>query len=300
MIILIVNNKPYHYEIIESVINKYYNILNIRKQRRTPRFFLEIKDNAEFSNYIKNKYTNIEINKHMFFGYDYLINCSIYSSDIDMVLRSIRGQTSEKNHYICHDVTDDMKLLKNVHFVTPLLNNNFFYCDVLPYYKDKKIKTDIPIFIIQGELKMYRRDYALLKILLQNTYDYPYKFLIIGKGPPCEELMELSNKYSDKLEMKCDLTFLDYHKEFLSCYCVFPCISMETNSMYYKNKLTSSINYAKAYNLSILIDESLQSIYKCKKAFVYKNKGDMIKCFTKSLHDFYHRSLFSCFTCSNL
>ena len=116
MIILIINNKPYHYEIIETVINKYYEILNIKKQKEMPTFFLEIKDNAEFSNYIKEKYSNIKINNHIFFGYDYLINCSIYSSDYEMV----KNQSSSKNYYICHDVTYEMKKFTNVRFLTPL------------------------------------------------------------------------------------------------------------------------------------------------------------------------------------
>jgi hypothetical protein len=291
MIILIINNKPYHYEIIETVINKYYEILNIKKQKEMPTFFLEIKDNAEFSNYIKEKYSNIKINNHIFFGYDYLINCSIYSSDYEMV----KNQSSSKNYYICHDVTYEMKKFTNVRFLTPLSNiNNHINCNILPYYDLPKVKTEIPTYIIQGELTMYRRDYSLLKIILEGSYEYPYKFIIMGKGPPCKELMELCSNYQDKLEMKCDLTFLDYHKEFISCYCLFPCVSYTQNPMYYTNKLTSSINYAKGYNLPILLDKSLQSIYKCKKSYVYKNSKKLRKYFEKSLQDFYKKSIFQC------
>ena len=47
---------------------------------------------------------------------------------------------------------------------------------------------------------MYRRDYTLLKKILENKYDYDYKFIIIGKGPPCKELLELCKLYPNLLD----------------------------------------------------------------------------------------------------
>ena len=293
MILLLINNKPYHYEILETIIKFYYKILNIDKPNKEPRILLEMKNNSIFSSYIKTKYPHVEINKHIFFGYDYLINCSVYSIDYEMVKNTIRENNNI--HYICHDVSYEMKSIRNVHYITPLHNNNNFYCDVLPYCDLPKIKMDMAVYIIQGELTMSRRDYKLLDIILAGVYDYPYKFVIIGKGPPCDELVKIYNDYQDKIEIKCDLTFLEYHREFLSCYCLFPCVSNEMNAMYYQNKLTSSISYARGYNLSILLDSQLQSIYQCKKAFVYKNNDKLQKYFNKSLEQFYKPSLFTCF-----
>jgi len=295
MILLLINNKPYHYEILETIIKFYYKILNINKPNKEPRIFLEIKNNSIFSSYITTKYPNVEINKHIFFGYDYLINCSVYSLDFEIVRKCLCENTKNNIHYICHDVSYEMKALRNVHYITPLHNNNNFYCDLLPYCDMPKHKTDNPVYIIQGEMTMFRRDYNLLRIILNGKYEYPYKFVILGKGPPCKKLLELYKEYQDKIELKCDLTFLDYHREFLSCYCLFPCISNEKNTMYYRNKLTSSINYARGYNLSILLDYELQSIYHCKKAYVYKNNDKLQKYFNKTLEDFYKPSLFSCF-----
>lgn len=295
MILLLINNKPYHYEILETIIKFYYKILNISKPSKKPRILLEIKNNAIFSSYITTKYPHVEINKHLFFGYDYLINCSVYSIDYEIVKNSIQNSSKNNIHYICHDVSYDMKSLQNVHYITPLHNNNNFYCDVLPYGELPKTKMDIPVYIIQGELTMFRRNYNLLKIILSGKYEYPYKFVIIGKGTPCKELMELYHTYKDKIELKCDLTFLEYHREFLSCYCLFPCISKEENNMYYSNKLTSSISYARGYNLPILLDSELQSIYNCKKAYVYKNNDKLQKYFNKSLEQFYKPSIFTCF-----
>jgi len=290
MIILVINNKAYHYEIIETVIHKYYKILNINKQISPPHIFLEMPENIEYSTYIKDKYPNVTINEHKFFGYDFLINCSVYGIEYEMV----KSNVSHNHHYICHDVSADMKKIPNVHFVTPLNNNNYIYCDVLPFCKEPKIKNDIPTYIIQGELSAYRRDFKLLSKILEGTYEFPFKFIIIGKGPPCPELIDLYALYKDKVEIKCDLGFLDYHRMFLSCYCVFPCISEERNSMYYRNKLTSTINYARAYNLPILLDSRMQYIYNCKNAYVYKNDDKLCKYFNKSLEHFYKKSIFNC------
>ena len=39
MILLIVNNNPYHYEIIESVINQYDKILSINKRPKFQKYY---------------------------------------------------------------------------------------------------------------------------------------------------------------------------------------------------------------------------------------------------------------------
>lgn len=291
MILLIINNKPYHYEIIETIINKYNYIINTKIIENLT-ILLQIKDNnKEFKNYIQNKYPNIKINSNCFFNYDYLINCSIYSSDYNTV-----HSTTDKNNtfYICHDVTEEMKQFKNVYFVTPLSNNKYIKLDILPFQNEPKNEIQIATYIIQGELSTYRRDYSLLETILNNVYEYEYKFLIIGKGPICKELITLKEKYNNKIDIIPNLNFIDFHKYFLSCYCIFPCISKEKNEMYYTNKLTSSINYAFAYNLKILLDYELQSIYKCKNAYVYKK--NICKHFNRSLCNFYKKN----FCCNNI
>ena len=292
MILLIINNKQYHYEIIESVIVYFHKILNTQQLNVPPTIYLEIIHNPSFVSYIKNKYPHILINKGIFFRYDYLINCSVYTEDYEVV----RSHSASNKHYICHDLSKHMKSLKNVHFLTPIQNNKYFYADVLPFYKDPKIKTELPIYIIQGELSNSRRDFSLLKNILSKNYKYEFKFLLIGKGPPCLELLTIYEQYPNKIDIKCDMNFIDYHKEFLSCYCIFPCISKESNPVYYTNKLTSSINYARAYNLHILLDSSLQSIYNCKHAFVYQSTDKLTDHFKKTLKTFYHvPSYFRCF-----
>ena len=203
MKLLIINHINCHYEIIESIIIKYYEILNIDKN--TPiDIYLSIFDNLIFKNYILNKYPTIKFG--IISDYDYYINCTIYDNDFD----KLENKSNKK--YISHQITDRLKTNKNVYFLTPLAKNNFIYADILPY-SNNKIKSDIPIYIIQGCLSSSRRNYDLLKKkILDNTYDY--KFIIKLIGFEYENFNEL-NQYKDKVIIKSNLNFIDYHKEFL-------------------------------------------------------------------------------------
>ena len=86
----------------------------------------------------------------------------------------------------------------------------------------------------------------LIKILDQS-YEYDFIIKLIGRGHLPKEL----DKHKNKIVLKNNLNFIDYHKEFLDAYCILPLISKETRSQYYNSKLTSSINYARGYNLIV-------------------------------------------------
>ena len=148
--------------------------------------------------------------------------------------------------------------------------------------KKKYIKTKIPIYVIQGNFTSKRRDYSILKKILNTNFDYDYRIKLLGRGePPLKH---------QKIIVKKNLNFIDYHKEFLDIYCILPLISKESHPQYYNEKLTSTMSYTYAYNLNILIDRDLQNIYKHKKAFVYNNKDDIIKVFNDSLKHFYNKN----------
>ena len=51
--------------------------------------------------------------------------------------------------------------------------------------------------------------------------------------------------------------------------------------------MTSSINYARAYNLKCLIDNDLQKIYNLSNVEVFNNEGNIVEAFKKTLNDFY-------------
>jgi hypothetical protein len=177
----------------------------------------------------------------------------------------------------------------NIWFLTPLNNNDYLICDILPF-QNEIYDNPYPVYIVQGSIDDKRRNYNLLETILMNTSTYDFKIKIIGSG----KLNEKFNIYKDKLIVKNDLNFTDYHKEFLDCYCLLPLINKNSQSQYYKNKLTSSINYTLVYNLTCLLDKDLQNIYNVPFSYVYNDESDLVSVFIQSLYDFYHNKRLKC------
>lgn len=271
-IIYIYNDVYYHYEIIESLIVKYNEI--IKRKIIEPIIYLDIKQTNSFKSYINDKYKNIIFEKPK--TYDYFISATIYPRDFNKI-----HHNSNTHYYISHKISQQLELLSNVYFLTPL-SKNFIYADILPF-SHKKIKTNIPIFVIQGAIK-YRRNLKLLLNILSNNYDYKFKIKILCKASKLPNCLSI---YKDKIQLKSNLNFSDFHKEFLDCYCILPLILKKTHNQYYTTKLTSSINYARGYNLKCLIDKDLQDIYKLNNVYIYNNKTDIISAFNKALIDYY-------------
>jgi hypothetical protein len=73
--------------------------------------------------------------------------------------------------YISHEITEKLKTNPNVYFLTPISKNNYIYADVLPYSKDKKM-SNIPVYVIQGNLNQGRRYLNLLNKILDESYKY--------------------------------------------------------------------------------------------------------------------------------
>ena len=277
MKILIENLVNFHYEIIETIINKYDILLNIVKKKNDI-IILNIIKNDSFISYILSKYKNIKLCTINDSDYDYFINCTIYEKNLNEIIKD------NKYIYIAHEITENLKKHENVYFLTPLCNTNkFFYADILPYSEQKK-KNKVPIFIIQGNLTDKKRNYKLLDNILnyQDKTNLNYYIKIIGQG-------SLDSKYKNykKLIIKENLEFKDYHNEFLDAYCIIPLITKKSHSLYYKNKLTSSINYGKAYNLKFLIDKDLQDIYNLTNVEIFIDEIDFLKKFIKCVNDFY-------------
>jgi hypothetical protein len=274
----IVNYKNCHYEIIETIIVKYHIILNIDKN--TPiNIYLDILDNKCFKQYLSNKYPKIQFKYIQ--NYDYYINCTVYDADFNI----LDYNKNSVKKYIAHEITCRLIANPNIFYLTPLSKTNYIYADILPYTNNKKT-SDIPIYIIQGNLNQQRRYLNLLKIILHNSYRYKFIIKLIGKGHLPNELKQ----YKDKIIVKKNLNFIDFHKEFLDAYCILPLISIKTHPHYYQNKLTSTINYARGYNLKCLIDKDLQKIYNLKNVEIYNNINDITSSFTKTLEQFYNKT----------
>jgi hypothetical protein len=275
MKILFINNCYLaHCEIVESIIVKYPLII----KDNVDKIFLNIKEerhfrnNQNFKKYIKSKYPKIT------FGlprrYTYFIECTTYEKDYPR----IKFRDPNRHFYISHRVCKIFENMKNVYCLTPLAKR-YIYCDVLPF-SNMKVKKDIPIFCVQGTLLKSRRNYNLLKKILNHKTEYDFRIKMIGRGSLPKELI---NK---KVILRSNLDFIQYHKEFLDCYCLIPLITKKSHPNYYKNQLTSSINYIRGYKLKCLIDKDLQDIYQLEDATIFNNEEDFLQKFELLLKDY--------------
>jgi hypothetical protein len=272
--LLLYNDFSYHYEIIESLILNYRNIFNISNNEKV-QIFLHIKPNNSFKKYITSKYPDIILFNTK--TYDYYINCTIYDRHYNSLIKT----NSPNKKYIAHEITERLEKNPNVYFLTPLAKQ-YLTTNILPF-SDKKIKSDVPIYAIQGHLHNGRRNMSLLTKILKNTYNHNFMIKLIGRG----NLPKSLEPYKNKIILKNNLDFIDFHKEFLDVYCIIPLISKKSHPQYYTYKLTSTINYATGYKLKCLIDIDLQNIYQLNNVEIYNNESDIVDAFTKTLDDFY-------------
>jgi hypothetical protein len=286
MIYYIFNDYNCHYEIIINVVHNYYEICREQKTDNDIIYMQIGYENQDFINYI------LKYHPYIIFecpeSYDYYINCTIYAPSNIQNKNQITIEDN-KHFYISHEVFKTNN--KNIYFLTPLNNDNYLVCDRLPF-QDEIYDDSFPIYIIQGSIDEKRRNYKLLELILRETYDYEFKIKIIGSG----EMDPKFDIYKDKLIIKNNLNFTEYHKEFLNCYCLLPLTSKQTQPQYYTNKLTSSINYTLAYKLSCLLDSEMQDIYNLPNAYVYNDENDMVNVFKQSLFAFYNNIKLKCNT----
>ena len=278
-IIQIFNDDPVsHFEIIESIIIKIKDIFKIKEKYNLILYLYYPKPNNSFKKYISDKYSDI------FFGkvnnFDYFIECTIFSRHWNNINKDINSIKK----YISHDITEELLKNPNVYYLTPLAKKNVISADILPFM-EQKTKIDIPIYIIQGNLNhSHRRNKSLLIKILSKNYKHKFIIKMIGWGKFPKELEE----YKNKIQVKANLNFIDYHKEFLNAYGILPLTTKKSNIQYYTKKLTSTINYAKGYDLKCIIDKDLQNIYKLKNVEVFNDINDICNAFEKSLNDFYN------------
>ena len=278
MLIVIDNlNFGYHFEIIESLIHKYNQLLNIPKNDNH-KICIDNIVSKDYINYISSKYPKIKINNNVK-EFNYKIYSTFYPNLIDKYMNKL---SNNKFFFICHSINNNTLRYKNIFYITPLCKNKqFIFADVLP--EINKISTDYPIYVVQGNFTNTRRNYRLLVNILKHNYHKEFKFKFLGRGT----FPEILNPYKSNIIIEKSLNFLDYHKAFSDCYCILPLISKNSHPQYYTNKLTSTINYAKGYNLKCLIDKDLQNIYKLKNVEVFNNENDIEKAFIKTLNKFY-------------
>ena len=280
MKLLINNYMQCHYETIESSIVKHREILKISEEIPIDIYLNLDFDNPDFREYINKKYPQIKF-ENKISDYDYLIDCTIYDRDFNV----LEFNPNKGKKYISHEITERLKTNPNVYFLSPLSKYQFIYSDVLPFSEEKRI-SNVPIYVIQGNIDFKRRNYDLLSRILDSSYNHEFKIKLIGRGN-CPDMLK---KYGDKILVKNNLNFIDYHKEFLDAYCILPLITKKSHPDYYQKKLTSTINYARGYKLKCLIDKDLQEIYNLEDVEIFNDINDISNGFLNTLEQFYNKS----------
>jgi hypothetical protein len=274
MIVYIVNNVTWHFEILESVIVKYKEIVQTQESCT---LYIKIKDKEGIKAYLQKKF------KDLIFGtpdnFDYYIDCTLDPSFYPTILI----KDPKKFFFICHNLNNELKRVSNILAITPL-GNRWFYADILPTIQKRNVAE--PVYVIQGNFIEGRRNFDLLEKILMETHEYPFKIKIIGRDID----YNFVNKWKDRFIIKQGLFFEEYHREFEDVYCILPLILKKTHPAYYSTKLTSSINYARAYGLKCIIDKDLQTIYNLSDAEVFEDEN-IVDAFKKTLSDFYRDAI---------
>jgi hypothetical protein len=274
-------NYRFHFEILESIIIKYDYIIKKPKSYDN-QIYLENISSNDYIKYINNKYPNIKVNQKPLI-FDYKIYSTIYSNLINNFNDDIK---KDNIFFISHDISDKSLKFNNIFYLTPLCNcDRFIYCNILPSIEYLKKKQDYPIYAVQGNFTSARRNYNLLCNILKYNYHYDFKIKFIGRGTFPEILIP----YKSKIIIAENRNFINYHNEFSDCYGIIPLTTIQSHPNYYNNKLTSTINYAMAYDLVCIIDKDLQNIYKLKNVEIFNNENDIKEAFVRSLDKFYSK-----------
>lgn len=312
MKIQITNRVGYHHELIDSVLCKWQELLQplcaTSLTDVTPHFYVHLpccKDKSVFT-YLAQTYpslhsgvirtTDEQTERH------YTVELTAYPSDF---VRAPKQYVV--NHpttlYIVHRLPDhdNASLVKatNLVWLTQLAvprGLRVFNADVLPF-ADTRIATAVPRFIVQGNLCSTRRQYSMLLPLLQDesiVKRYPFHIKLVGRGT----LPQVLRPYRRRIMCVSNRSYIAFHQEMVSAHAMLPLVHPSTHPQYYRDQLTSSINYARAYNLVCVYDDALHRIYPLPNAQVYEAHADVETCaktsfkaaFVRALQAFYDKS----------
>lgn len=282
--ILISNPVAYHYEILEEVILQARTIV---QDNSTILFdiYLSIVRDPSFEKYIFEKYPFLNLATISSMKYDYIIHATVYPKHEHHMLSKIKiTRNSKKEFFILHETETIFKNYKNVYSLTPFLPKNQLHISHLPFSHYTTIKTEIPIFAVQGNLKKERRDWSQLVTILSQSFTFPFLLKLIGRGDLPDEL----KPFETMIILKNNLNFMDYHYEFLDVYCLLTLNSPESTPQYFKNKFTSNVAYLNTYGLRGIMHRKLYQLYPhLKNISTFENDNELLSSFQKNLFDFY-------------
>jgi hypothetical protein len=292
--IYIHNYVDYHDEVLESVIARYYDMCNIKPQA-SDELFLGVQRLPESSqDYLKNKYTKLkEIRvraSNDFFPFcsdaDFYIECSMYAEHWD----SVKHLDPTKYFFLFHRYRpNDVHAGLGNCFYPHTAAKNYFPLSTLPGSDNLLPKSEPPVYVVQGNVR--KRVWSILDYFFTDpsTSDLDFELRILGK-----EVKWLKNNAwssDSRVKIHSNLHSERYHDLFRDAYCMLHLVHPHNKKCkhYYTDTMSSSVNYALAYDLRNMLDDKLQASYNLKDAFIYRlgTAGkDFISVFKQSIKDF--------------
>ncbi len=277
LVLQITNGVPFHYEVVERVIVHYRTIV---KQDITCAIYLDMdtRPMRQFREYICGKYPHVRWGAHQ--NPDYFIGVTLYPREYD----GISDLDPARYFFISHRFEAAYQP-PNVLYLAPFAPaERVFAPIVLPFQDVPRQPTDHPVFVIQGGLNERHRDLSLLWRILESQISEPYTVLLLGS---C--LTDKALARHPRVVVKEGIPFLAYHWHFRYVHAILPLVSRRSHPQYYSKQLTSSVQYARAYNIQCVLDRELQAIYRLPDAVVYEDENDVVRAFWESVTQFYRR-----------
>lgn len=237
-----------HFEIIESIFTIFIpKIL----PHAIYRVYIRLKrpGNEDFQTYITEKYDHCSFveEKPTDITFDAEIEATFYE-------RMLPVQPDV--YYIAHEVTDKLLAHDKIYFLTPLCGApaRWFLPTILPAVT--RIRSHRIVLLIQGNLTPKRRNYRSLIPMLETVHEISIKIMGWGGNLPACLL-----PYADRIDFKPNLPFRAYHEQLADVDYILPLIDDSFEHSYFRNKLTSSISYGRAYGLGFICHPRLKEIY---------------------------------------
>lgn len=297
--IYIHNHVAYHCEVIESVIARYYDICGITP-KASDQLFLGVNNaskklNKKHYSYLKNKYIKLKEVRQcrttdlfpFWSDADFHIECSMYASLWD----SVKHFDPTKYFFLFHRYRpNDIHAGLGNCFYPHTAAKNYFPLSTLPGSNNLLPKSKPPVYIVQGNVR--KRDWRILDSFFANssTSDLSFELRIVGYD--VKWLTKDRSWTSDsRVKLYSNLNRERYHDLFRDAYCMLHLVHPHKKKCkhYYTDTMSSSVNYALAYDLRNMLDDKLQASYNLKDAFIYRlgTAGkDFISVFKQSIKDF--------------
>lgn len=313
--ILVSNDVAFHYDIIESVINKYDYILNIQKNHDDiidvylvldPKNLVSNNIYQNITNYLVKNYNVNIINKVSYSSYDYQIHCTVSGSDSPISDANIRPKdiiTQKNIAYIAHDVTDELLNFDNVFFLSKFNRKDIpqervLVVDKMPEVirkKNKEMTIVVPGSFIRSKFDNIK-DYSILEDMLQIDYGRnDFRIILLGAwGNDKFNLWKFINgdkihrSNLKKIKPILNADWVSFNTICASSDYILPMISKEKQPDRFQSKITSSILYCYGYGVKMFVDQDFVDCYTLtNNQYEIYNRKSIIKDFQRILEKHY-------------